>query len=158
MMRLLYITLRKEAQGKADPEGPNIIMSHLYSDVGEFYERFGWKTYPAPEVRFPLDDGQPGEEFETHLANSVEWISDDELPSIIEEDGRILLDEVAAKKDTVPIVCLVPTAETFLWQQGRMRLYASKIGIPNVRHCGVRIPGTSNMALWIYFFIKKSSL
>ncbi|OZJ03952.1 hypothetical protein BZG36_02945 [Bifiguratus adelaidae] len=69
--------------------------------VEKFYEPIGWKTYPAPEV-FPLDDRQPGEGFETRLANSLEWISDDELPSIIEEDRRILLDEVAARGTQYP--------------------------------------------------------
>ncbi|OZJ06603.1 hypothetical protein BZG36_00439 [Bifiguratus adelaidae] len=153
MMKLLLARLQQEAKGKNDTGEQGAIMSHLYSDVGrQFYDQLGWKAYPAPEVKFPLLGGQcGGSDWET-LPEGVEWITEDEVPSILEQDQKLIMEELKARTDENSVVCIEPTVEKFDWLLTRSRFYASKLDFPHIEHCGVKMPGTSDFALFFYVF------
>jgi GNAT superfamily N-acetyltransferase len=96
----------------------------LFSDVGDYYARMGWRMLPAFERRLPAERSSE------KLSPLVEWLSAGEI------------DRLWSSVD-VPRARFVvwPTMAQLDWQRERERVYAELFGRAPLAHAGARSDG-----------------
>ncbi|KAH8922179.1 hypothetical protein BT69DRAFT_1282484 [Atractiella rhizophila] len=132
----LMTDLHLKLQEKGKATGHEVVLSILYSDVGDFYTRCGqgWdphsprSTYWTVEVLSALDS------LPSSSPEPVSITTTEEIYDVCRHDARLLQQELPtqSRKDKQAVFALVPTGQEVEWQNGKASLIAGHLGKTNL--------------------------
>lgn len=147
MMKELGPALRTwQADAKAQNEGL-IPFSILYSDIGNFYERFGWEAFPSSHFEFALGTPNALPNEHEHGANKIQA---EEVPEYCQQDCTLLIKSLQEAQDSKVRVALVPSTETMQWHHSREDFVTSKL-FDKSPACKGAVSGEPGSRVWALF-------
>lgn len=138
---------RKGELGEDHRYGSNATLSFLYSDVGEYYKKFGWQVVGNRHVEWPpLSEGDSP----VRLPEGAKWLEPDELREVGRMDREFLLSQLqtpSSPGDGKIRFCLDdPEATSWRWLIKRSSFYATTLlpeSAPKPKHFGLYLPSIS---------------
>lgn len=121
--------------------GGNATLSFLYSDVGEYYSKFGWSVVGNRHVEWlPLSPEDP----DVELPEGARWLQPEELREIGKIDREYLLSQLqTSSSDKIRFCVDDPEATSWRWLIKRSSFYASTLlpdSAPKPSHFGLYLP------------------
>lgn len=101
-----------KAQSKVTP--PNQVnFSTLWSDVGEYYSAFGYKSIAPVELVINIDSDKRLLNNDSYA--NIHWITEKDFNKLAQEEKKNMLEEIdaATEKDGITRVALTPTADCY---------------------------------------------
>lgn len=145
---------------EADRHRADATCSFLYSDVGEYYSKFGWQVVGNRHVEWkPLSK----DEAYAPPAQRARWLSADQLKELGRIDRQYLLSQLEQRSDTHIRFCIDdPDATSWRWLIQRSQFYATTLlpaSAPKPSYFGLILPSPTaedsqpSYAVWMFDFV-----
>lgn len=104
--------------------------SHLFSDVGDYYSKFGYKRINSDELYIDLSGSDEAKSFQA--PRGLKWLMPEDFDSLAETDREQFLQDIdkLTEQDGITRVAITPSPEYFRFYESSS-VYSSTIKFPD---------------------------
>lgn len=151
----LSVPLEEDKSGIEDSGeyGGNATCSFLYSDVGEFYSRFGWSVVGNRHVEWPPLSSSTSS---PDLPSTAKCLKPEELVEVAKLDREYFVRKLSKPSKAIRFCVDDPEATSWQWLITRSSFYANLLhpNTPPPTHFGLRLSEQA-YAVWMFDYVER---